>query len=35
MVAGSLRRYYENQDNDCEEYRKIIKKREENIWEFR
>ena len=35
MIAGSIRRHYENQDNDCEEYRKIIKKREENIWEFR
>ncbi len=35
MVAGSIRRYYDKKSNDWECYRKIIRKREEDVWEFR
>ncbi len=35
MVAGSIRRFYDKESNDYEVYRKIIKAREENVWEFK
>lgn len=34
MVAGSIRRDFEHTTSDCDVYRKIIHKREEDIWEF-
>jgi len=34
MVVGSIRKYYERKGDDCEEYRKILQRREENVWEF-
>lgn len=35
MIAGSLRRNFEHNTNDWGIYRKIIKNREEDIWEFK
>ena len=35
MVVGSIRRYYDHSTNDWNVYRKIIKKREEDVWEFK
>lgn len=35
MVVGSIRKYYDKKGDDCEEYRKILKRREEDIWEFK
>lgn len=35
MIAGTLRRYYDKTSEDREIYRKIIKRREEDIWEFK
>ena len=35
MVAGSLRRDFEHNTNDWNVYRKIIKNKEEDIWEFK
>jgi hypothetical protein len=35
MVAGSIRRYYDHNTNDWNVYRKIVKNREEDVWEFK
>ena len=35
MVAGSIRRYHDHATSDWDVYRKIIEKREEDIWEFK
>lgn len=35
MVAGSIRRSFEAKTNDSKVYRDIIRKREEDTWEFR
>ncbi|MFH1280446.1 MAG: DUF3800 domain-containing protein [Candidatus Beckwithbacteria bacterium] len=35
MIAGSLRRDFEHNTNDWNVYRKIIKNKEEDIWEFK
>ena len=35
MVVGSIARSYSKRKTDCEEYKKIIKKRIEDIWEFK
>lgn len=35
MVAGSIRRYYHRSSDDWNIYRKVIKKREEDVWEFK
>jgi len=34
MVVGSIRKHYDKKTDDCEEYRKVIRRREENVWEF-
>ncbi len=34
MVAGTLRRYAEGQKADRKEYRAMIQKRIENVWNF-
>ncbi|MFA6518597.1 MAG: DUF3800 domain-containing protein [Candidatus Shapirobacteria bacterium] len=34
MIAGSLRRYFDHSTTDWNIYRKIIKHREEDTWEF-
>jgi hypothetical protein len=34
MIAGSIRRYYEHSTEDWNKYRKIVKAREDDIWEF-
>jgi len=35
MVAGSIKRYYDKNTNDWDIYRKIIKSKEEDVWEFK
>jgi len=35
MVAGSIRRFYDQTKDDHGIYRKILKNREENVWEFK
>lgn len=35
MVAGSIRRYYDKNTDDWNVYRKIIKRKEEDVWEFK
>jgi len=35
MVAGSIRRHYDKKYQDYQEYRKILRKKEENIWEIK
>lgn len=35
MVAGAIRRSYDKDKKDSEIYRKIINKKEEDIWEFK
>ena len=35
MVAGALRRYFDHTSEDWDTYRKIIKRREEDIWPFK
>lgn len=35
MVAGSIRRYYDKNTKDWDTYRKINKKHEDDIWEFK
>jgi len=35
MIAGSIRRYCEKNTEDWNVYREIIKKREEDAWEFK
>jgi hypothetical protein len=35
MIAGSIRRDFDKNTNDCDVYRKIIKHKEEDIWEFK
>lgn len=34
MIAGAVRRSYDKDKSDYEIYRKIIKKKEEDVWEF-
>ena len=35
MIAGSIRRYFDHNTNDWDIYRKIIKHKEEDVWEFK
>ena len=35
MVAGSIRRFYDETKGDRQIYRTILKDREENVWEFK
>ncbi len=35
MIAGTIRRYYDRATKDWNVYRKIIKNKEEDIWEFK
>lgn len=35
MIAGSIRRYFDHTTNDWEVYRKIFKKKEEDVWKFK
>ena len=35
MIAGSYRRYFDKNTDDWDLYRKILKKREEDVWEFK
>lgn len=35
MVAGSLHRYYNHKGDDWKVYRKLIQKKEQDIWEFK
>jgi hypothetical protein len=35
MVAGSIRRYYDQKTQDYAVYRKIIKLKEEDVWQFK
>ena len=35
MIAGSIRRHYDHNSNDWNAYRKIIKAKEEDVWEFK
>jgi hypothetical protein len=35
MVAGSLKKDFENLTNDAKVYRKYFKKKESNVWEFK
>lgn len=35
MFAGSIRRYFDKKTTDCNIYRKIIKHKEEDVWEFK
>ena len=32
MVAGSIRRYYDKKGTDWSVYRKVLAKKEENVW---
>jgi len=34
MIAGSIRRYFDHKTTDWAVYRKIIKNKEEDVWEF-
>ncbi len=35
MIVGSIRKHYDHTNGDWELYRKIIKKREDDVWEFK
>lgn len=35
MIAGSIRRDFDKNTNDYDVYRKIIKHKEEDVWEFK
>jgi len=35
MISGSIRRYYDHATGDWDIYRKVIKKREEDVWLFK
>lgn len=35
MVAGSIRRHYDHNAQDWDAYRKIIKSKEQDVWEFK
>jgi len=35
MIAGALRRYYEDSKSDSKNYWNILKKKKEDIWEFK
>jgi len=34
MVVGSIRKHFDKKSGDCEEYRKILRGREEDVWKF-
>lgn len=35
MLAGTIKRYKENEKEDAKEYWQIIRKKVENCWDFR
>ncbi len=35
MIVGSIRKYYDDDTKDAKAYRKLIRKREEDCWEFK
>lgn len=35
MIAGSIRRFYDKNTADWDIYRKIIRRKEEDVWEFK
>jgi hypothetical protein len=35
MVAGSIHRYYNHKGDDWRVYRKLLQKKEQDVWEFK
>jgi len=35
MIAGSVRRYYDKSTHDWNVYRKLLKAKEKDVWEFK